>query len=1021
MEVLEKVESVCPECLHEDKVNKIEAQIVKEEGKIWIKKKCSEHGEFKAIYFSDPELYKRWKKYKVTGDEVEGVRTFGLYDTHLSQTILTNLLVTNRCNLRCSYCFMNAGASGHVYEPSLEELKEMMKQARNQKPMGSKALQLSVDSEEKVLLRNKKGEVVYKEIGSFVDKNMNNPRKVNSPIQHERQKISGWEVLSLDEATNSCFKPIKEIIRHPVKGDLFEIITENGNRIRTTGNHSIFVFDGEKLTTKSVSDLSKGDQLVKSLCVPKTKKIQKINLLKKLKGSPHEKKIRIYPKDKKEVEKIIGRRIGKTVGLHEIKNNLEELDFEKIAYFNSKKEKTISSKIKITPELARLVGYYMGEGCCYKSGIIFTFGGEEKELVEDCIKCLRKLFGKTNIRKKCAHRGSALQIYIEGYLYKLFFDYILEAGYRSKEKKVPQFLYNVSDSIKKEFLETYFRCDGNVRIRKSGCEIDYNTASRKLANDLIILHQQLGLAPRIAVSTSKGHLNKVTNNFVRESKKYKLILGGKKQLFNSLWLLNKEEKKKFEKYLDNKENHSPKRMRIDANIDELWDNRKEMRNLSLKRLLKRAHFDKSISKENLAYITEALKKEGISFNPILNDISHGDLGFVKVKEINKVKPSSNYVYDLSVDGEQFFSGLGLLLAHNTGGEPTIREDLFEIIEMAKDLGFTHIQLNTNGIKLAEDPEYCKKIRELGVNTVYLSFDGVTKETNPWIEEDKKAIENLRKAGLCAVLVPTIIKNKNLKEVGDIVKFALDNLDIIRGVNFQPISFCGRASAQEIEEGRVDYGALFEEIEESFDGKISKEDFYPVPFVNPISKVVENLTGEKQVEFTANPGCGGATYLFKKEEGIIPITRFMDVEGFVEFIKGLSEKKGFLKRIKTVSSFLRNSSKFIDEEKAPEGMNLNKMIADAIIKGDYKSLGDFHYSGLFVGTMWFQDGYNLNIDRLKRCVIHYTTPEGIVPFCAYNGMGIGGEIRKKHSIPVEEWEKETGNKLKEDLWEKGPLS
>ena len=76
---------------------------------------------------------------------VDSTPSFGgkLYENHISQPVLTNILVTNRCNLRCSYCFMNAGASGYVYEPSLEDLRKIMKQARDAKPVPSKAIQIT--------------------------------------------------------------------------------------------------------------------------------------------------------------------------------------------------------------------------------------------------------------------------------------------------------------------------------------------------------------------------------------------------------------------------------------------------------------------------------------------------------------------------------------------------------------------------------------------------------------------------------------------------------------------------------------------------------------------------------------------------------------------------------------------------------------------------------------------------------------------------------------------------------------
>lgn len=354
----------------------------------------------------------------------------------------------------------------------------------------------------------------------------------------------------------------------------------------------------------------------------------------------------------------------------------------------------------------------------------------------------------------------------------------------------------------------------------------------------------------------------------------------------------------------------------------------------------------------------------------------------------------------------------------TGGEPTVREDLLDIVKIAKEVGFSHVQVNTNGLKLADSVEYCQKLKDAKVNTIYMSFDGVTKETNPWIEKNKKAIENLRKTNLRCVLVPVLIGGKNLHETGKMVKFALDNMDIVRGLNFQPISFCGRVTKikdKKREQERVDYVAMMNEIEKEFNGKISKDDFYPVPFVFPISKLIEMLKGETQVEFTAHPGCGGATYLFVDESGEpMPVTRFIDVEGLLEFINKESEIKGPFKKLRVGTAFLKNIDNFVDYDKAPHGFNLKKMLKEAAIGGSYDSLRGFHYKSLFIGSMWFQDSFNLNIDRLKRCVIHYTTPEGIVPFCAYNGLGYGDEIREKHSIPIKEWEKKTGKKMKDDL-------
>jgi len=387
------------------------------------------------------------------------------------------------------------------------------------------------------------------------------------------------------------------------------------------------------------------------------------------------------------------------------------------------------------------------------------------------------------------------------------------------------------------------------------------------------------------------------------------------------------------------------------------------------------------------------------------------------------EPSLEQIRDLFIQS-RMERPFGSKAVQITGGEPTIRNDLVDIVKLAKEVGFSHVQVNTNGLKLADDLEYCRELKEAQTNTIYMSFDGVTKETNPWIEQNKKAINNLREVNLKVVLVPVLIRDKNLHEAGKIVKFALDNMDIIRGVNFQPVSFCGRITKikdEKREKQRVDYVMMMDSIEKEFNGQISKEDFFPVPFVFPISKLIELLKGETQVEFTAHPGCGGATYIFVENDKTIPVTRFIKVEKLMDFIDKESKIKGPLKKLRIASAFLKQIDNFVDYDKAPEGFNLKKLLKDAAMGGSYDSLRGFHYKSLFVGSMWFQDAFNLNVSRLERCVIHYTTPEGIVPFCAYNGLGIGDKIREKHSITIKEWEKKTGKKIKDDLRKDVPLT
>jgi len=346
----------------------------------------------------------------------------------------------------------------------------------------------------------------------------------------------------------------------------------------------------------------------------------------------------------------------------------------------------------------------------------------------------------------------------------------------------------------------------------------------------------------------------------------------------------------------------------------------------------------------------------------------------------------------------------------SGGEPTVREDIVEIVKMAKEMGFKQVQLATNGIILAKNKELLRELREAGLSTLYLHFDGITEDVEPHIETKKKLLENCREVRQGVVLVPTIIRGFNDHQLGDIIRFAIENVDVVRGVNFQPVAFTGAASAKDLE-GRITIPGLFEEIEKQTNGMIKKDDFYPVPCVVPISKLVETYFESPQVEFTAHPHCGAATYLFVENGNAIPITRFVDVDGFFDFIIRTTEsiKNAPMKKISKYAILLKALSevpKYIDEKKAPKSLNFGEMIKKVLRNMDYRSLGEFHWNSLFVGTMHFQDLYNYDVERVKRCVIHYATPDEkrrIVPFCSYNsGPTYRDEVERKFSIPLEEW-------------------
>ena len=359
----------------------------------------------------------------------------------------------------------------------------------------------------------------------------------------------------------------------------------------------------------------------------------------------------------------------------------------------------------------------------------------------------------------------------------------------------------------------------------------------------------------------------------------------------------------------------------------------------------------------------------------------------------------------------------------TGGEPTMREDLPEIIKIAREEGYEHVQLNTNSIRASRDLEFVKKCRNAGSNVIYTSFDGVTPRSNPknfW--EIPEALNNYRKANVGVVLVPTVIGGVNDGELGDIIKFGLSNLDVVRSVNFQPVSLVGRMPDKLRERQRVTIPGCIKKIEAQTDGAIGREDFFTVPSTTSVTNFVEALKGKPTYRLSIHFACGMGTYIFKKPDGsIIPVTRFIDVEGLFEYLNELSadineSRVKALKKASALTNLLRKLNTFVDEKKAPEGFKMREMIFGAFTGGDYHGLKAFHYNSMFVGFMHFMDPYTYDVDRVERCDIHYAMPDGkVVPFCAFNVIPelYRDATQRRFSMEPKAYEEKTGRTLKEE--------
>jgi len=364
----------------------------------------------------------------------------------------------------------------------------------------------------------------------------------------------------------------------------------------------------------------------------------------------------------------------------------------------------------------------------------------------------------------------------------------------------------------------------------------------------------------------------------------------------------------------------------------------------------------------------------------------------------------------------------------SGGEPTIHPDFLEILRGAKAMGYSHIQVASNGIKFA-DADFTMRAAEAGLHTIYLQFDGlddhVYEQTRgrKLLEYKLKTVEAVRKAGIKIVYVPTIAGGINEDQVGKILQFALDNIDVSSGISYQPVAITGRINYEERMKLRFTLPDLVRCIEEQT-GIASKEDWYPLSFVQPVSKIISSVRGADTVHITCHPHCSLGTYLFIEQNTgkAIPITRFTDIEGmFKEIeIQAAKTKASNFKRFAQMNAFFQ-LQKYYKKDKAPAGLDFTRFLQtlDGFFDkeaGRGAKDGTYTNKTLLVAGMHFMDAYNYELERVRRCTIHYATPSGrIIPFCAYNGGLVHRTaMEEQFSIPLEEYRRRRAEQGKAEV-------
>jgi uncharacterized radical SAM superfamily Fe-S cluster-containing enzyme len=317
--------------------------------------------------------------------------------------------------------------------------------------------------------------------------------------------------------------------------------------------------------------------------------------------------------------------------------------------------------------------------------------------------------------------------------------------------------------------------------------------------------------------------------------------------------------------------------------------------------------------------------------------------------------------------ELLWSEGGATALQLSGGEPTIREDLPEIVAIARDLGFKLIEVDTNGIELAKKPELAKELADAGLGGVYLQFDGFTQDVHLALRGvdlakiKEKALENCAKVGLSVTLAATVVKGVNDSQLWDLIRYAVSKRAV--GVNFQPFTALGRYPKSFFDPlDRTTMSDVQLQLQIQSGGVLKALDFIPVP--------------------CPDPRCSALVYACYDASELKVINRLVEAELLIDKYGLKDDFIDFDELLKAVADEVGASREF--------ARNLRccpNRCPDTPVMGSSVRLLLEHLKpeGFFcVGCHFAQDPWTVDLKRLKKCCVHEVRSKGVlVPFCLYN--------------------------------------